>query len=171
MNKEITIFGKGAIPVLSVEHNKIHGGKLFTAQVANAALGTGALLYIEVNIPEGTELHLKSVAFYNGDDGHFELVESPTLTPGVSAITPYNRKRNSVKAPIITLASNPTGISSGTVLEEMFFKGTNQAPGILITTDFEWVLKGDSVYLLRLTNSGAGSEQALLKMNWYEENE
>ena len=50
----------------------------------------------------------------------------------------------------------------------MHFKGTNQAPGTLITMDWEWVLSSATTYLLRLTNNGSGSEQALLKANWYE---
>lgn len=169
MAKKVTTFGKRVMPVISGDHNRIHGGKFFTAQVANAALGTGALLYIEIIIPEEVEMHLKSVSFYNGDDGHFELVEAPTLTTGATPLIPFNRNRNSIKNSNLVLKSNPTGISAGVVLEEMFFKGVNQAPGVLITTDLEWILKEDTLYLLRLTNDGAGSEQALLKANWYEE--
>ncbi len=166
--KQISAFGKFALPTVSNEHNNIHGGNFFTAQVANAALGASALLYIEIIIPEEIELHLKQVSFYNGDDGHFELVEAPTLTTGAAVLTAFNRWRPSIKLSNILLKSNPTAISSGVVLDEMYFKGTNQAPGTLITSDWEWVLKSDTTYLIRLTNNGTGSEQALLKANWYE---
>ena len=167
MSKKITAFGKEAMPTLSNEQNNIHGGNFFKAQVANAALGASALLFIEVIIPAGVEMHLKQVSFYNGDDGHYELVEAPTLTTGAAALTAYNRLRESTKLTNLSLKSNPTGISSGVVLDEMYFKGTNQAP-VLISNDWEWVLKSDTTYLIRLTNNGIGAEQALLKANWYE---
>ena len=166
--KRISAFGKFAIPTISNEHNNIHGGSFFTTQVVNAALGAGSLLYIEVIIPEEIEMHLKQISFYNGDDGHFELVEAPTITTGAAALVAYNRYRTSARLSNMGLKSNPTGISAGTVLEEMYFKGTNQAPGVLITSDWEWVLKSGITYLIRLTNLGASSEQALLKVNWYE---
>jgi len=164
-----TVFGKRAIPVISNELNHIHGGLYFTASVTKADLGAAALLYIEMIIPENIEVHLKSFSYYNGDDGHFEFVEAPTLTTGVTPLTAYNKYRRSVKKSGIVLKSNPTGISGGTVLDPMFFKGTNQAPGILITNDTEWILKPSTTYLLRLENNGAGAEQALLKAGWCEE--
>ncbi len=166
--KQISAFGKFALPTVSNEHNNIHGGNFFTARVANAALGASALLFIEVIIPAGIEMHLKQISFYNGDDGYYELVEAPTLTTGAAALIAYNRLRTSTKLTNISLKSNPTGISSGIVLDDMYFKGTNQVLGTLITLDWEWVLKPETTYLIRLTNNGAGSEQALLKANWYE---
>ena len=164
-----TVFGKRAIPVISNELNHVHGGLYFTASVVNAALGASALLYIEMIIPANIEAHLKSFSFYNGDDGHFEFVEAPTLTTGATPLTAYNRNRRSVKTSGIVLKSNPTGISGGIVLDPMYFKGTNQTPGVLIRSDIEWVLKPATTYLLRLTNDGVGAEQALLKAGWCEE--
>jgi len=164
----LTAFGKRALPVISNEHNMIHGGKYFTAQVANAALGAAASLLIEMIVPANVEAHLKRFSYYNGDDGEFEFIEAPTITTGASVLTAYNRNRESIKASGIVLKSNPTGISGGTLLENMFFKGTNQTPSILIDRDVEWVLKQGTTYLLRLTNDGAAAEQALLKASWYE---
>ena len=168
MSKQLTAFGQDAIPTVSEEQNNIHGGHFFTTEVTNAALGASALLYIEIIVPANIEMHLKQVSFYNGDDGHFELVEAPTLTTGAAALIAYNRLRTSVKLSNMGLKSNPTVISAGTVLEEMYFKATNQTLGILITTDWEWILKPETTYLIRLTNLGIGAEQALLKANWYE---
>jgi len=164
-----TAFGKRALPVISNELNHVHGGLFFTAMVANAALGAGALLYIEMIISAELEVHLKSFSFYNGDDGHYDFVEAPTLTTGATPLVAYNRNRRSVKTSGIILKSNPTGISGGTLLEHMYFKATNQTPGILIKNDIEWILKPSTTYLLRVTNDGGGAEQALLQVGWCEE--
>ena len=168
MSGQLTIFGQEAIPTVSEEQNNIHGEHFFTASVVNAALGASALLYIEIIVPENIEMHLKQVSFYNGDDGYYELLEAPTITTGATPLLSFNRWRPSTKLSNILLKSNPTGISGGTILEPMHFKGTNQAPGTLITSDWEWVLKSGTTYLLSLTNNGSGSEQALLKASWYE---
>lgn len=169
MSLQETAFGRVALPVISNEHNRIHGGSVFTAQVANDALGAGSSLYIEINIPEGIEVHLKSTLFYTGDDSQFELIEAPTLTSGVTLLTSYNRKRISPVGSHLILKSNPTSISGGTLLDNVFVKGAVQNPGLLVVSDWEWILKEDEVYLLRLTNEGVSSEQALLKADWYEE--
>lgn len=168
MIKRISVFGKAALPIISNEHNRIHGGSLFTAQVVSAALGAAASLYIEMNVPEGIEVHVKGITFYNGDDGEYELIEAPTLTTGTTPLVSLNRNRKAPNLSNLVLKSDPTTISGGTLLDNVFFKGTNQSPGILLVDDLEWVLKEDEVYLFRLTNNGASSEQALLKINWYE---
>lgn len=168
MIEEITVLGKGFIPTIASENNLINGGRMFSAQVANAALGASAVLLIEMIIPDEFDLILKSVIFYNGDDGQYELIEAPTLTTGATPLASYNRNRNSIKASGIVLKSNPTGISGGTNLDNVFFKATNQFPGIPYVANLNWVLKMATTYLLRLTNLGAGAEQALLKTNWAE---
>ena len=133
-----SIFGKTAIPVISNEHNLIHGGELFSAEVANVALGAAAKLYIEINVPATHAACLKKFKFYNGDDGIIELTEAPTLTTGAAALTPINRNRESGNVAVSVLKSNPTGISGGTSLSKFYFKGTVQAGGLLEDSDWEW---------------------------------
>jgi len=163
-----SIFGRTAIPVISNEHNLIHGGELFSAEVANAALGAAAKLYIEINVPATHAVCLKKFKFYNGDDGIIELTEAPTLTTGAAALTPLNRNRSSGKISASIMKSNPTGISGGLSLSKFYFKGTVQAGGLLEDSDWEWRLKPGTVYLLTLTNSGASAEQAYLRADFYE---
>ena len=165
---KISIFGKNALPTISNEHNRAHGGELFTAGVSNAALGASASLFIEINIPASIEMHLKAYTFYNGDNGTIELLEAPTLTTGAAALTAFNKKRSSTRISSTILKSNPTGISSGVSLDKMSFKGTNQHPGILVISDWEWILKPSTVYLVSLTNDGVGNEQAYLRILFYE---
>ncbi len=171
MSKQETAFGKIALPVLSNEHNMIHGGRLFSAVVLNAALGAAAALYIEMIIPEEVEIHLKGVNLYLGAEGTFELIEAPTLTTGVTALTAYNRKRSSTRDSLISLKSNPTGISGGTVIDSMVFDGGFLSSGTPRSADVEWILKEDTLYLLRLTNDNAGAQPADMRADWYEENE
>ena len=163
-----SIFGHAAIPVISNEHNLIHGGELFSAEVANVALGAAAKLYIEINVPATHVVCLKKFKFYNGDDGIIELTEAPTLTTGAAVLAALNRNRGSSKAYNSILKSNPTGISGGLSLTKFYFKGTVQAGGLLEDSDWEWRLKLGTIYLLTLTNSGASAEQAYLRADFYE---
>ena len=168
MSGKLTAFGQEAIPTVSEEQNNIHAGHFFSAYVHNSSLAAAALLYIEMRIPAGIEVHLKQSSFYNSDKGFFKLTEVSSYTPGSVPITPYNRdRRNIPKKTNLVLMQNPSGIG-GAGLDEMYFDGTQQSPGILMSSDWEWILKDDSVYILSLRNDGSSASIAILRANWYE---
>ena len=86
--RKTTAFGKDSLPVISSEHNHIHGGDMWTAGVSNGALGAAAYLYIQANVPVGVEVHVKAVEFYNSLAGVYSLLEAPTVTDGTTPLVP-----------------------------------------------------------------------------------
>src|SRR3972149_4997883 len=164
----MSIFGRSNVPIITQEHNLIHGGRLFSAQISSAALAAAGTLLMEMIVPAGIEVHVKPVAFYNSLAGRFELLEAPPKTDGNSAIPILNKKRNAVIASNVILWSNPSAISAGTVLDDLYFTtlfGSNVAVNAV---DQEWILKPSTKYLFRLTNNGGVASTAFVKLNWYE---
>jgi len=169
--KKITAFGEIALPVLSSEHNRVHAGEMYTAYLSDAILGASATLLMEIRIPDGIELHLKTINFYTGSDGELELIEAPTIgIVGTTPLEPMNRNRNKqYKKAHVSIFSDPATISAGTLLEDMHVAGGAQTAGGERGTDLEWELQEDTIYIVRLTNQSGQAQQCDLRIEFYEE--
>jgi len=87
-----------------------------------------------------------------------EAIESPTITDGTTAITPYNNNRQSSKMPVTLFYSDPTGISGGTAILREAISGTKGLGGD-ISEGYAWVLKTNTSYVWQITNVGNQTTQ------------
>ena len=102
--------------------------------------------------------------------GNFTWSEAPNASGGTS-ITAYNNNRQSTNTATLTVASDPTYVSSGTILFQGPI-GESGNPNVAIGGNFsarqEWILAASTLYLLRYTSETADS-RVLLALEWYEE--
>ena len=110
---------------------------------------------------------------------HWELValtqtcrftsrEAPTVTDGTVAITPVNINRSFSTTPTMTLYSNPTGISGGTVLTDAAIpSGGNKTGGGASNTVF-WTMKPNTKYTVQVQNLGNSDTACTFELAWVE---
>ncbi len=166
----------GAVVEMSSDHEAIHQGIGYT--VANSAEGIAddGYLYLELIAPAANvaAIHLKKViAWCEGGIASFEVVEAPTVTTGITALAPQNRRRTGTpKATTLVVKSNPTGIANGTVIEGpyLFGGGGNGAgQGGLLDSDLEIILKPATTTIIRARNLAGAAKALSLHAFWYEE--
>lgn len=178
--------GKGGMEIRSyaertieVEHSHIHEGISFHADTANEALANNGTILLELVVPSGTTdtpIHLKDIdVLVVGVPFKVELIESPTITTGSATITPRNRNRQLTQASypsILTIKTNPTGISAGTTLETFYVGGGTGNAGTKsggnAKKSSEWMLKKGLTYLIRVTNLSGATNLCSISLDWSE---
>jgi len=100
-----------------------------------------------------------------------ELLEAPTVTANGTAITPANTNREIVNIATSNIYVDPTITTQGT---QLFAKkvlsigaGAHTAEGIALDS-LEWVLKADTNYAIKITNSSDISVDFAVVFNFYE---
>jgi hypothetical protein len=85
----------------------------------------------------------------------FQMFESPTITDGVTALSPVNFNRLSARTARYKLFVDPTNVSGGVIIKEFRSYSTQSAP--VITTmqanSIFYKLKPNASYSLHLTNN------------------
>lgn len=166
----------GAHPVITTDHAAIHDGIAFSAVKKFASLAAGASAYLEFIVPAGAYVHFKPVSIQaDGPKVTLQIIEAPTLTTGTTAITPVNRRRvGTPTASLVTIHSDPSGISAGTIVDQDYIGGGTGAGGSTVsggmaTNENEWPLKPATTYLCKVTNDGSAAVNVNVKVFWYEE--
>jgi hypothetical protein len=174
----------GATEVLGVieyPHFEIHEGGAFKADVNTNDLdseGTNNALHISFSTPDTTKwAHLVILASATGS-ADLSLVEAPTGgVSGGSALTVYNRNRNSVNASVLLdthtpgtadqLTQDATAPTGGSEIHHWKMgTGKNRIGGENRDVE-EFVLKQDTKYSLRMTTA-ENDIRAQLTISWYE---
>lgn len=159
--------------IINSTHAMCHLGKLFIITQRNAALANNAYIYNEIRVPTGYELHLKELQSWV-DTGPFalDLIEAPTLTTGVTSLTPVCTKRSSDEVIHTVFKSNPTSISGGTTLKSTYFGGVSGLAGTsehgITLEETEFILKENTVYLLQAQNLSGGAAFISTTLEFYE---
>lgn len=165
----------GALVTIDVVHHEIHEGELFSVSYKNPnatpIVDDGTIIFA---LTTGAKYaHLIGSAACGGD-AQLELVEDAAFTGG-TAMTERNHKRTEGDAGnTVTVVRDPGAIPTpGNVLEDLFLPGGTggNAVGIEGGSRVEWILKPNSVYLLRLTNRAGNAQPGSLRAEWYEESD
>jgi hypothetical protein len=91
-------------------------------------------------------------------DATFHLYEEPTITDNGVQLSMYNHNRNFPDTALLIPFRDPTASSNGTELSVKYLPGgTKNDPGLLVPLGFEWVLKPNTDYLLRVNNISGGA--------------
>lgn len=96
----------------------------------------------------------------NADNVTLEVYENSSYTGG-AAITPQNHERESLHESYISPVNNPTIVTEGDLMVSVFAGGGTgvgqSAAGTTEEPSSEWVLKGETSYLLKIINDSSSS--------------
>lgn len=158
------------LPVIDVNHLRLHEGRAFYAYVLYpdaSKLGAGASINIAIAFASGIKPHIAYDANCGGD-AELYLYENAVVTGG-TALTAFARNRTTAITSASAALLNPTITSTGTLLEAEFIAGgTGKKSGGGIAGTTEQVLAPLTTYLFRLTNVNGTSHMAYLHLEWYE---
>lgn len=165
----------GSQRVMSNEHYQIHRSNAWEFSLQKSSVALNGTLLIQIKIG-AAEMHLKELyAWADAAQARLEIIEGPTLTDGTTPVVPHNMNRaGGAAAPVgITMFSDPTGISGGTVLKSRDFGGgagvgQTANPGET-TTDRERILNANTDYLIRMTNLEANPRNFSIDGFFYRE--
>ena len=125
----------GGVRTISTDHSSIHKQEGFSfsypyGQAATLAPNSSVSIQVKVPTLSYGEVHWKVVKVTtNSVDMSVSFIEDPTLIDGVTPIPSHNRSRKPLKTLDIPQAAtqiylNPTGVSSGTILETLHILGS-----------------------------------------------
>ena len=164
-----------AIRTIETEHSYIHEG-IFFESFNKFTLAGGATRVVTIKPATGTYLHYRPTNLAtSADKVTIEFYEGATVTAATgTAVTPSNHNRNSALTSKVTLLDAPTVTANGTKFAQVYMPGatgtgttrTGQSAG---TSGSEWVLKPDTVYMIKVTNGSSGSNDIQVNFQWYEE--
>ncbi len=149
--------------VMDFEHHQVHEGETHRAQSTQGTLGTTTVKF-SVTVPANTYPHMVIACdVYNG--AAKVLLYAEATATGGTAVTAYNRDRNSLNAAATTIKSGVTS-TDGALLETFYV-----AAGIKTSSSgrsaSEWILKAGATYRVDVVGRSANTE-AVIGFNWYE---
>ncbi len=155
------------LQTIDYAHHEEHAGSSFYYHDV-LALGNGAVQYYLITTPNTTKwAHFGCEIIYNDAAGITEIFEGGDRV-GTTAQTVFNRDRNSLTAATVTVHKDiSAGTGDGT---KIFYKrvGTGKTDGGVSGTAEERVLKQNTKYLLKLTNTSTGTNNTTVVLRWYE---
>ena len=165
----------GAFRTIETEHAYIHEG-IFYESYNKFTLAAGAKRVVTIKPAAGTYLHYRPTNLVtSADKVTIEFYEGATVTAATgTAATPSNHNRNSTLASKVTLLDAPTVTADGTKFAQVYIPGATGTGGTRTgasagVSNSEWVLKPNTVYMIRVTNGSSGSNDIQVNFQWYEE--
>ena len=160
--------------VVDHEHRMIHDGFAFHITHRVASLANGAALEGLISVPADSFPHLTGMLFtFGAGDVDIETFEGTTTSADGTAVTTFNRNRNSSITPAISVFHTPTITADGTQIHDRLVPPTGNGVGnregvVSPNLGEEWILKPSTKYLVRVTNNSGGAIKLTMEMLWYE---
>lgn len=161
---------QGAPIMLDVAHHEIHCGDMYVTTRA-VDLGNGASDTIHIVVPNetGTTLTQKKYHLTFSWDVELEaeinIYEEPTTSNDGTPLTKINRERNSTYTSSLGIYHTPTSSVDGTLIYTKHLGSGRNSGGQDRSEEF--VLKNNTKYLLRITNSTALANYISWELNHY----
>lgn len=150
--------------VMDFEHHQVHEGETYRAQSTHAALGTTTVKF-SITVPAGKYPHMiVACDVYNG--AAKVLLYAEATATGGTAVTAYNRERNSLNIPGTTIKAGVTS-TDGSLIETFYVAAGIRTSGVGRSVS-EWVLKAGATYRVDVTGLVANTE-AVVGFNFYED--
>lgn len=176
--KGLRVFNTPTDPISDVAvnidftHHQIHEGETHQYIYPPAPLASGSSVDLRFVIPAGLAATTRTPHMVIEVDATAEtwvyLYETPTTTGDGTLQTVVNRNRNAAAvAPASTVFLAPTVTAEGTLLSSWII-GSGSQTGGGSRDSFEWDLKGNAVYLIRVT-AKAASDDVCIRLVWYED--
>jgi hypothetical protein len=157
------------MPTVDIDHFFTHAGATFS----NSDTATVTQLSFKdflIITPAVSESHL--ITFHmTSTQANAEVViyEEPTTTDNGTALTLFNKNRNSVKVAETLVYRDPTVTVVGTQLEHDLIVGGKQSGGLDFSeSGEEWVLKASTKYLIRYNNNANQDDVMDWKISFLE---
>lgn len=155
--------------VISYEHHQVHEGETWQANYGPVAIANSAVvdhLIIVANVTATTRTpHLVTEVDSTGETW-LEIYEAPTTTANGTAVTIYNRNRNTAGSPTTTVFITPTITAVGTKITG-WIVGSGQKSGGSGRDANEWDLKSNTKYIVRATAKNANN--IAIRFQFYED--
>lgn len=146
-----------------IHEGESHGVEYYATSVSTISFGlTVPTFATTINAP-----HLiMHVDAYEGA-GEIAMFEGATFTGG-TLMTAYNRNRNSLVAPGMTVTSGVTVTGAGTRLPYTDFVAAGQKSSSIVRSNDEIVLKSNTIYAVVFTEISAIT-RLTIHFEWYED--
>lgn len=167
-------FGKDlvteSINVVNYPHHEIHAGNAFEATDYDGDVDIAGPKYWSIVTPNTTKWAHFTFFLFAEAGGTVEFFETPTTPSGGSALTAYNRNRNSATTSGLTIRYNRSVVADGTRIG-LGRTGTSgnpaKATGGSVETRGEIILKQNTEYIIKYTTD-ADNNKVWLVLDWYE---
>jgi len=160
-----------ALAIIPVVHHEVHEGKTFQTSYktpdASPLADDAALNFLLITGSLFSHLTFAGAA---GGDAEILLYEDTQYSASGAALPEWNMKRTSSSGTTLVMSLGPTITNVGTLLHNCFLPGGTggNAPGGIVREDTEWILRPNSVYMVRLINRAGNAQPASLVAQWYE---
>lgn len=157
----------GIMPMMQYEHYSIHEGGMFTASKYQAVLANGGTVGMCIVPATGYYPH---IVYDAGASGAFSLriIEGGTVA-SPTAITAYNRNRNSTVAAKSAITYGGT-VTGGSAIFDRYVAGGNSQQtrvGGGSRAANEWILKAQPI-VVELVNQSGGNIALSIDIEFYE---
>jgi len=153
---------------IEYEHHEIHAGSYYRAGFQKD-IPNGETAVFTIKTPNTTKwLHFRPAVDVELEAA-VELFENPTSISGGTSIIPRNANRNISDLSVATVIVDPTSIDlTGAVQLGNVVEGSGKSSGGESSAQFEWVLKQNTTYILRVTNQTTSTNEVNIRCMWYE---
>lgn len=148
----------GCRKILDTEHATIHDGIHFTA-IYTETVSTTVVTVLISTPASSTNKYIHFLCGVETDKAvSWTFSEAPNASGGTSIVSYNNNRTSSITDPV-TLTSGVTYVSSGTVLETHIMGSNNPTTKLGGNTNSrnEWLLKQNTLYLIRVVPTTAAS--------------
>lgn len=158
----------GYLTFIDVFHHHTHAGEAFISGDL-IDLGNGAIRDILIVTPNTTYWAHMFITITTESETDLKVYEGTTASNNGTAITAFNKDRNSTSVATTLIFHTPTVApgSEGVMLPPMHW-GSGKGVGGGERSSEEWVLKQNTKYLLRITNATTSANQTNTILRWYE---
>lgn len=159
----------GALNIVEYEHHEIHAGSYYRAGFQLDVPNGGTATWVITTSNTTKWLHFRPAVDVELEAA-IELFENPTSVTGGTSITPRNANRNLPDASTATVVVQPSAVDlTGAIQLGNLVEGSGKSSGGNSASQFEWVLKQNTTYVLRVTNQALGAANEVnIRCMWYE---
>jgi len=163
-----------ALETIDYAHHEIHAGSHFKAGYQDASMATGDTISLVFVTPNTTEYAHWTLTSQATGEAIIQIFEGCTATDSGTAVTVWNRNRNSSHANTTLVGHTPTlgtpiATARGTKFSEQWIGGSGFKESVSgsFRGDSEIVLKANTKYLIYGIAVGDGIKVAI-GGDWYE---
>jgi len=170
---------RGSLIAIEPEHHEIHCGDSYET-THNVSLGNGASLDFLLTVPDwGTvdginsgDNQLIKIAHLVGiveseSELEVQFWEGPTITTAGTSLTVVNRNFNSTNTDFLGITQGGSVSADGTNKWGPWRVGSGRSTAGSASRTREFVLKNNTVYLLRITNKTTSSNNVNVEFDYY----
>jgi len=156
------------LQTIDYEHHEIHSGSYYRAGFQKDIPNGGTATFAITTPNTTTWLHFRPAVEVELE-ATIMIYENPTSITGGTAVTPKNANRNSTNTSGATCVSDCTYDTTGAVVLGNQVLGSGKNSGGDGQSQFEWVLKQNTTYLMVVTNNATGAaNETNIRCMWYE---